>query len=172
MYPKVLLENGWNSKRMITEGDAAIPLETTRRAFCNHENSKQRSAIKARHTFRFNPLLISLHFSILATFADKRAQERKNIKSIFYKKRATNFVRLFVIWKIRSQFSFILEYSSVILLTLMSTDEKGGSFLEAKTFVIRLKRSKNIQKMAIFCNNKLFAQKKNSVVLKPKLLSK
>ena len=30
---------------MITEGDAAIPLETTRRAFGNQEKSKQRSAI-------------------------------------------------------------------------------------------------------------------------------
>ena len=42
---KVHLENGWNSKRMITEGEAAIPLETTRRAFGNQEKSKQRSAI-------------------------------------------------------------------------------------------------------------------------------
>ena len=42
---KVHLENGWNSKRMITEGEAAIPLETTRRAFGNQETSKQRSAI-------------------------------------------------------------------------------------------------------------------------------
>ena len=25
--PKVHLEKGWNSKRMITEGEAAIPLE-------------------------------------------------------------------------------------------------------------------------------------------------
>ena len=31
---------------MITEGDAAIPLETTRRAFRNQEKSKQRSAIE------------------------------------------------------------------------------------------------------------------------------
>ena len=45
---KVLLENGWNSKRMITEGDTAIPLETTRRAFPNQEKSKQRSAIVPR----------------------------------------------------------------------------------------------------------------------------
>ena len=42
---KVLLENGWNSKQMITEGAAAIPLETTRLAFLNQEKSKQRSAI-------------------------------------------------------------------------------------------------------------------------------
>ena len=27
---KVHLEKGWNSKRMTTEGEAAIPLETTR----------------------------------------------------------------------------------------------------------------------------------------------
>ena len=45
IFTKVLLENGWNSKRMITEGVAAIPLETTRRAFRNQEKSKQRSAI-------------------------------------------------------------------------------------------------------------------------------
>ena len=38
---KVLLENGWTSKRMITEGDAAILLETTRHAFGNQEKSKQ-----------------------------------------------------------------------------------------------------------------------------------
>ena len=30
---------------MITEGEAAIPLETTQRAFGNQEESKQRSAI-------------------------------------------------------------------------------------------------------------------------------
>ena len=42
---KFRLENGWNSKQMITEGEAAIPLETTRRAFGNQEKSKQRSAI-------------------------------------------------------------------------------------------------------------------------------
>ena len=36
---KVHLENGWNSKRMITEGEAAIPLETTRRAFGNQQKS-------------------------------------------------------------------------------------------------------------------------------------
>ena len=42
---KVHLEKGWNSKRMITEGDAAISLETTRCAFRNQEKSKQRSAI-------------------------------------------------------------------------------------------------------------------------------
>ena len=42
---KVHLEKGWNSKRMITEGDAAKTLETTRCAFRNQEKSKQRSAI-------------------------------------------------------------------------------------------------------------------------------
>ena len=31
---------------MITEGEAAIPLETTRRAYRNQEKSKQRSAIE------------------------------------------------------------------------------------------------------------------------------
>ena len=41
----VYLENAWNSKQMITEGEAAIPLETTRRAFRNQSQSKQRSAL-------------------------------------------------------------------------------------------------------------------------------
>ena len=45
MHTKVCLENGWNSKLMIMEGDAAILLETTRRAFRNQEQSKERSAI-------------------------------------------------------------------------------------------------------------------------------
>ena len=43
---KVLLENGLNSKRMITEGGSAIPLKTTRRAFGNQEKSKQISTIE------------------------------------------------------------------------------------------------------------------------------
>ena len=42
---KVHLEIGWNSKRMITEGEAAIPLETTLHAFRNQEKTKQRSTI-------------------------------------------------------------------------------------------------------------------------------
>ena len=42
---KVRLENGWNSKQMISEGEAAIRLETTLHAFGNQEKSKQRSAI-------------------------------------------------------------------------------------------------------------------------------
>ena len=42
---KVLLENGWNSKQMITEGEAAIPLKTTLHAFRNQEKTKQRSTI-------------------------------------------------------------------------------------------------------------------------------
>ena len=41
----VYLQNAWNSKQMITEAEAAIPLEPTRRAFGNQEKSKQRSAI-------------------------------------------------------------------------------------------------------------------------------
>ena len=41
----VYLENAWSSKQMITEGEAAIPLETTRRAFRNQSQSKQRSAL-------------------------------------------------------------------------------------------------------------------------------
>ena len=39
--PKVHLEKGWNSKRMITEGEAAIPLETTRCAFRNQGNQNK-----------------------------------------------------------------------------------------------------------------------------------
>ena len=42
---KVLLENGWNSKQMITEGEVVIPLETTLHAFRNQEKTKQRSTI-------------------------------------------------------------------------------------------------------------------------------
>ena len=42
-YTKVLLENGWNSKQLITEGEAAIPLETTLHPFHNQEKTKQRS---------------------------------------------------------------------------------------------------------------------------------
>ena len=43
---KVILENGWNSKQMITEGEAAIPLKTTQHAFPNQEKTKQRSTIE------------------------------------------------------------------------------------------------------------------------------
>ena len=50
---KVLLENGWNSKQMITEGEAAIPLETTQHTFHIKEKTKQRSTIiKATRKFR------------------------------------------------------------------------------------------------------------------------
>ena len=41
----VYLENAWSSKQMITEGEAAILLETTRRAFRNQSQSKQRSTL-------------------------------------------------------------------------------------------------------------------------------
>ena len=41
----VYLENAWNSKQMIMEGKAAILLETTRRAFGNQSQSKQRSTL-------------------------------------------------------------------------------------------------------------------------------
>ena len=43
---KVRVENGWNSNQMITEGEAAVPLETTLRAFRNQEKTKQRPTIK------------------------------------------------------------------------------------------------------------------------------
>ena len=45
-FTKVCLENDWNSKQMITEGEAAIPLESTWRTFRNQDKSKQRSAIE------------------------------------------------------------------------------------------------------------------------------
>ena len=49
---KVLLENVWNSKQMITEGEAAtIPLETTLHAFRNQEKTKQRSTIAMSMSF-------------------------------------------------------------------------------------------------------------------------
>ena len=51
---KVRLENGWNSKQMITEGETAILLETPRRAFRNQEKSKQRSAIGRYTDFQEN----------------------------------------------------------------------------------------------------------------------
>ena len=41
----VYLENAWTSNQMITEGEAAILLETTRRAFRNQSQSKQRSTL-------------------------------------------------------------------------------------------------------------------------------
>ena len=41
----VYLENAWSSKQMITEGKADILLETTRRAFRNQSQSKQRSTL-------------------------------------------------------------------------------------------------------------------------------
>ena len=53
---KVLLENGWNSKQMITEGEAAIPLETTLHAFRNQEKTKQRSTIMAVKLVKFNAI--------------------------------------------------------------------------------------------------------------------
>ena len=41
----VYLENAWTSNQMITEGEAAILLETTRCAFHNQSQSKQRSTL-------------------------------------------------------------------------------------------------------------------------------
>ena len=45
IFTIVYLENAWNTKQMITEGEAAILLETTRRAFGNQSQSKQRSTL-------------------------------------------------------------------------------------------------------------------------------
>ena len=41
----VYLENAWTSNQMITEGEAAFLLETTRRAFRNQSQLKQRSTL-------------------------------------------------------------------------------------------------------------------------------
>ena len=49
---KVLLQNGWNSKQIITEGEVAIPLETTLHAFRNQEKTKQRSTIYRKRVFK------------------------------------------------------------------------------------------------------------------------
>ena len=49
---KVFLENGWNSKQMITEGEPAIPLETTLDAFRNQNKTKQISTI-VKGSFQF-----------------------------------------------------------------------------------------------------------------------
>ena len=45
LWTIVYVENAWTSKQMITEGEAAILLETTRRAFRNQSQSKQRSTL-------------------------------------------------------------------------------------------------------------------------------
>ena len=41
----IYLENAWTSNQMITEGEAAILLEMTRRAFRNQSQSKERSTL-------------------------------------------------------------------------------------------------------------------------------
>ena len=46
---------------MILEGEAAIPLETTRRAFLNQEKSKQRSAIVQNYLIEVSICLVSYH---------------------------------------------------------------------------------------------------------------
>ena len=65
---------------MITEGDAAIPLETTRRAFGNQEKSKQRSAIifyiSAHNRFHYNCCDVKKSPSI----DDIKAQSMMNAK--------------------------------------------------------------------------------------------
>ena len=59
---KVLLKNGWNSKQMITEGEAAVPLETTLRAFRNQEKAKQRSIITIVTNLTICTIVIRLDF--------------------------------------------------------------------------------------------------------------
>ena len=52
LFTKVLLENGCNSKQMITEGEAANLLETTLQAFRNQEKTKERSTIIITYDFK------------------------------------------------------------------------------------------------------------------------
>ena len=63
---------------MITEGGAAIPLETTRRAFRNQEQSKQRSAITFFSVFVFK-------FYVWFDFRSKY-EEKPKIDSLTYYK--------------------------------------------------------------------------------------
>ena len=56
----VYLENAWSSKQMITEGEAAIPLETTRRAFRNQ------SQLKTKISFNSAQLLTFFYFKLLS----------------------------------------------------------------------------------------------------------
>ena len=66
IHPIVYLENAWTSNQMITEGEAAILLETTRRAFRNQSQSKQRSTLAnlniftnaSKYSSRIGPWLI------------------------------------------------------------------------------------------------------------------
>ena len=60
----VLLENGWNSKEMITEGEAAIPLEKTQHAFRNQEKTKQRSTIVV---YLVSPMTLGDYFTGCST---------------------------------------------------------------------------------------------------------
>ena len=61
---KVHLENGWISKQMITEGEAAIPLERTLHAFRNQKKTKQSSTIVKRNIFP-NIFYLFGHFSFV-----------------------------------------------------------------------------------------------------------
>ena len=49
----VYLENAWTSNQMITECEAAILMETTRRAFRNQSQSKQRSTLIDQRKTKF-----------------------------------------------------------------------------------------------------------------------
>ena len=62
MHTKVLLENGWNSDQMITEGEATISLQTTLHAFRNQEKTKQRSTIGWHEQFE---IIVRFYNSIL-----------------------------------------------------------------------------------------------------------
>ena len=82
---KVLLENGWNSKQMITEGEAAIPLETTLHAFHNQEKTKQRSTIVKAHSFfqaLFTTAILSLFYGDSITFSVHQSTIR--LTSMFF----------------------------------------------------------------------------------------
>ena len=75
---KVLLENGWDSKQMITEGEAAIPLKTTLHAFRNQEKTK------INYSFVFHKIKHS-HLFILILWR-KLMQKRPNCRSPSFKK--------------------------------------------------------------------------------------
>ena len=59
----VYLENAWTSNQMITEGEPAILLETTQRAFRNQSQSKQRSTLvyKFRETLLLDRCENTIH---------------------------------------------------------------------------------------------------------------
>ena len=83
-HSKVLLENGWNSKQMITEGEAAIPLETTLRLPFTRENKTEinYSRIHAIHIRKVCVILemILLQSKIMSTWNFSLTLSLTNLK--------------------------------------------------------------------------------------------